>query len=159
MHLPLVTELTGYEPKALTFCLTTIVYGITIKSKTNHKSESAFYYDVKQTRRVQGRTLNCCTPNCQADAHSHSPNGKRPSKSSSAYVDGQQKSSSPPKIKARKIQSKLYNQRRLLWQVILLPPQANFRYLTRHLPFGDSGKCWEQICNHFERRNASSSAT
>ena len=25
----------------------------------------------KQTRRVQGRPLNCCTPNCQADAHSH----------------------------------------------------------------------------------------
>jgi len=71
VYLPLVTVLSGYEPKALTFCLTTIVYGITLKSKTNQKSESAFYYDVKQTRRVQGRPLNCCTPNCQADAHSH----------------------------------------------------------------------------------------
>ena len=50
--------------------------------------------------------------------------------------------------------TELYQQRRLLWQVILLTTQANFRYLTRHLPFGDSGRCWEQICNHFERRNA-----
>ena len=48
--------------------------------------------------------------------------------------------------------TELFDQRRLLWQILLQTTGANFMYLTRNLPFGDSGKAWEEICYHFERK-------